>query len=122
MRLKSYAYAPGGGWDTAAKTLIGYTDIALGEDYVWQEVHRNAVAKPAANMLPYGVAIDSWLLFEVEVLGGSADTRLYIDELRFVSDVDTTGLGYGAPGWVLPEPATMLILALGGLMLRRNRK
>jgi hypothetical protein len=107
-------------WDTeGCLTLISYTDLEVGAltsqtftDFLFE------LAKPDVAM-GHGITADDNVWFECEILNGNENTKVYIDELKFISDQANT---YGAPDWVLvPEPATMSLLALGGLLLRRKK-
>lgn len=119
LRVRSYAFSStmnAWDWDTeGCLTLISYTDLEIGllsehsfTDFLF------SLAKADVAM-GHGITADDNIWFECEILNGNENTKVYIDELRFISDQTN----YGAPDWVLvPEPATLSILALGGLLLR----
>jgi len=118
ISVKTYSYdntANWWDWYLGVMTPIGENIVALDAgDNVWQHLQLNLL-KPDGL-----VAENRGVWFEVSIIGGSADTRLYIDDFRAVSDQAYDSSYMDAT--LIPEPATMLILALGGLMLRRNRK
>lgn len=102
VRISSYAYPASSDWQIeGALTLLSIVDIAVGNfnDYQWNTV-RCALDKPQKLQSPCGnISATDNVWFEVEILNGNENTKLYIDEIHIVSD-QTLPLEYQLPTWL----------------------
>lgn len=125
IQIRTYAYnselGDWGWWDYGlpVMTLTSYENIAVGslDDNAWMDYFFN-LAKPTTGM-GNGISDEDRTLFEIEILNGPADAKLYVDELQ----INSTFAGdetYAAPTWVIPEPTTMIVFGLGCLLIRRK--
>jgi hypothetical protein len=106
VRISAYAYAVSSDWQIeGALTLISIVDIAVGDfnDYQLNTV-RCALDKPRNAESPCGdISATDNVWFEVEVLNGNENTKLYIDEIHIVAD-EFVNASYQLPIWPLLPP------------------
>ncbi|HBG27129.1 MAG: hypothetical protein A2Y10_18665 [Planctomycetes bacterium GWF2_41_51] len=128
--VQAYGYINTGAtqpWnDSSVLTPNGYVLIDLDDftDYTWQNLQFTLPKSTFDDVIePWeDNKYKSW--FEIGIIGGSADTKVYIDEFWMVSDQNPRATGYTyefTPGMV-PEPTTMSLLVLGAFGLIRRRK
>lgn len=83
-------------YDDGGRVDIGSVDQVLALDWAWYEYSNAFVAPAAADGKALGIAFQN--------VTGNGDSYLHVDNVRLV-----------------PEPATMMLLGLGGLFLRRRK-